>query len=508
MEKLENLYYEVENPLANVDNIKELFLTYILAGKKPDALYSRIIDDYSPVKPTSKNKENYFYSFLFKLWKKQFSKLIIKPTDFEHLETNESLKELLALGTYKDLTTKDEILNFFAKQKEGIAKNFNFIHEESTWSYIFSDHFSFAKKKIDDVKHRLYLNLDKDDIYTFCTLFIEKCEDENIPFRFKFNKDGYRKDNIVIYSSDKYIIKHQKIVEEIFKEHKDILKNAKKPAIIVGKIKEKIGYGREPKEHQAGSSYTTNRLNAISEIFNQTFDEWLNETNVIVNDRKISVKKYIYDKTVDYCIKNNLKIDGEISCLERIIGYKGETINTPGEDLGPDAHDQIFTYVTNLIISLDKDFLINLQRELKEKLPEYEIDGNNISFNADDLVHFQNYEPEAEKPKQTILQTSEDDVITFIHKENLYLLSNRQRPEDSKNKIINMLSKPYSQYIKDVVYSVISPNRYIIKNTQIEFTVDNDYKYTFEEQPDFMHIYHISREADNSSSKPKHMKKI
>ena len=510
MEKSENIYYEVENPLVNIDNIKELFITYILAGKDPYALYSRIIYNDSPSKPADKEKENKYYSFLFKLWKKQFLKLILKAKSFENLEANESLKELLALGTSKDLKTKDEIINFFTEQKEGIAKNLNFIYEESTWNYINSYHFSLGRNIIedDDVKHRLYLNLDKDDIYTFCTLFIEKCEEENIPFRFKYDKDGYRKDNIVIYSSDKYIIKHKRIVEEIFKEKKDILNKANKPTIITGKIKEIIGYGREPEEHQEGSSYTTNRLIVISKIFTQVLDKWLQEKNVIINGSKISVRKYIYDKTVAYCKKNNLKISMHIETLERRIGYKGEKVNVFGEETF-NTHNQIFTFVANLIINLDKSFLTNLQRELKEKLPEYGIDGNNISFNADDFERFKNYEQEDEKPKQTTVKTSEDDVITFIHRERLYLLSNKQMSDDLKNKLINTLSKPYGKYIKDVVFSVVSPNKYIIKDSQIEFAVDNDYEYTFKRQPDFLHIYHIGNEmkAENNSTKPKHMKK-
>ncbi len=148
--------------------------------------------------------------------------------------------------------------------------------------------FGGEKIKKDDFKHRFYIAARPDKMYDIAMFLYEEYKNKNIPFYFKLNNqtnDGKlasKKDNIVIYTSDKYLFDNLDIMHKLSSECK-AMDFCEETSPIVGKLEDKIGYAAE-KPGENTESYTSRFSIAIAKALesfvtttkqnNLTYDEF------------------------------------------------------------------------------------------------------------------------------------------------------------------------------------------------------------------------------------------
>ena len=118
---------------------------------------------------------------------------------------------------------------------------------------------------IDYVISRLYINCNKQDLMQLAKLFVDKCDEREIPSYFKYcsNKSN-RSDQMVIYSNLKELGDYIQILQEIGKENPEMIERCGQPPLLTGKIDKWIGIGDEPLI--SGSSFTGERADVIEDV--------------------------------------------------------------------------------------------------------------------------------------------------------------------------------------------------------------------------------------------------
>ncbi len=118
---------------------------------------------------------------------------------------------------------------------------------------------------IDYVISRLYINCNKQDLMQLAKLFVDKCDEREIPSYFKYcsNKSN-RSDQMVIYSNLKELDDYIQILQEIGKENPEMIERCGQPPLLTGKIDKWIGIGDEPLI--SGSSFTGERVDVIENV--------------------------------------------------------------------------------------------------------------------------------------------------------------------------------------------------------------------------------------------------
>ena len=118
---------------------------------------------------------------------------------------------------------------------------------------------------IDYVISRLYINCNKQDLMQLAKLFVDKCDEREIPSYFKYcsNKSN-RSDQMVIYSNLKELGDYIQILQEIGKENPEMIERCGQPPLLTGKIDKWIGIGDEPLI--SGSSFTGERADVIEYV--------------------------------------------------------------------------------------------------------------------------------------------------------------------------------------------------------------------------------------------------
>lgn len=122
------------------------------------------------------------------------------------------------------------------------------------------------------VMSRLYINCNKQDLMQLAKLFVDKCNEREIPNYFKYcsNKSN-RSDQMVIYSNLKELGNYIQILQEIGKENPEIIERCGKPPLLTGKIDKWIGIGDEPLIR--GSSFTGERSDVIEDVLKKNIPQ-------------------------------------------------------------------------------------------------------------------------------------------------------------------------------------------------------------------------------------------
>ena len=148
---------------------------------------------------------------------------------------------------------------------------------------------------IDYVMSRLYINCNKQDLMQLANLFVDKCNEREIPSYFKYcsNKSN-RSDQMVIYSNLKELGNYIQILQEIGKENPEMIERCGQPPLLTGKIDKWIGIGDEP---IGRDSFTGERAKVIENVLKKVLPK-IEEDGLIT---------YI-DEEIDYdVIRKELK---------------------------------------------------------------------------------------------------------------------------------------------------------------------------------------------------------
>ncbi len=306
--QLMELYDQIKNPLDDENVMTKLLETYIKSIENDVDFYDNILKTHKTV-PVNINPKHadYFYSTLFNKWKKNIV-LMTKEEFTELFNKNVCDQDLVTLRnflmTIPDVKTKNEADSIFANKYENEQLNvamrrykWNSLEQSRSWERVCSQRITVYKDIYQSIEHRLYINVDSVDIYELTSLMIDKFEEKQIPYYFKFDKRANRDDNLVIYSSTENLTNYIDALKEIKEEHPDLISKIKEPPILTGKIDNWIGYGSEPAPDEYGEAQSFNQVRAviIEKAITDTTKDWVSKNlnmKIIYNNKMMSLKDY------------------------------------------------------------------------------------------------------------------------------------------------------------------------------------------------------------------------
>lgn len=190
---------EVKSPFTD-ELIQELIKKYISCGCDDSLFYSEI----NKLEDTDGTKDNHF--------------------------TNELMRQIYAIEA--DTNSKQ------------LGSQFHY-ESNNSWVIISSEKDSIIDSQISSdnkrpLIYRVYLNLKGEDKKDFVLDYINKCQENNLPYKFKFSRDDSRNDQIVILTSLETFEECVDIIEEL-------TENAQLGELptLIGKYKNGIGIAEE-----------------------------------------------------------------------------------------------------------------------------------------------------------------------------------------------------------------------------------------------------------------------
>ncbi len=315
--ELMEIYNQIHNPIDDPRVIEKLINAYANLSKGFGGYYGQLTKTVQK----EHNKGQYyredadrFYAMLFNKWKNsivamtrdEFVQLYRKGSygqDF--IKMRNYLKNVPDVSTMKEA---DEIFygNKGDKELESALDKYSWksFGGESGWIHVCSRYLTAKKDQYPNVEHRLYLDTESLDTYKMITYLVEKCDEHHLPYYFKFDQYANRDDTIVIYSSTENLTKYVEILQEIKKEHPDLVSRAKEPPVLTGQIDGWIGYGSEPSKTPDGKRQSFNEVRAktLEHSIGTVTKQWImshRNQEITYQDQKLSFQDYVAMKSAE-----------------------------------------------------------------------------------------------------------------------------------------------------------------------------------------------------------------
>lgn len=283
-EKVENssIFNHLESPLDDPKKIDEIIDAY---AKPVGQLYNNLQYAHKGEKkdsPENVADREAFRTKMFERWKKSFldvDSAIASPAQRYIKNFLENCPDASSVYELKQIAKRSYDEKTF-KQIEKVFDDNDWEHEENGWTHILSERGKTGTKPAGETKHRLYLNLAGEDIYKMANLLIDAYDKENMPFYFKFDNDGGKRDDtFVMYCSEEDLEKTYAILNKIKDQNPDIVDRAGEPVMLAGKVDGWIGYGAHPEKRpgEKKTSYSEVRGKLLEEALDTTADAWLTE---------------------------------------------------------------------------------------------------------------------------------------------------------------------------------------------------------------------------------------
>lgn len=315
--ELMEIYNQIHNPIDDPRVIEKLINAYANLSKGFGGYYGQLTKTVQK----EHNKGQYyredadrFYAMLFNKWKNsivamtrdEFVQLYRKGSygqDF--IKMRNYLKNVPDVSTMKEA---DEIFygNKGDKELESALDKYSWksFGGGSGWTHVCSRYLTAKKDQYPNVEHRLYLDTESLDTYKMITYLVEKCDEHHLPYYFKFDQYANRDDTIVIYSSTENLTKYVEILQEIKKEHPDLVSRAKEPPVLTGQIDGWIGYGSEPSKTPDGERQSFNEVRAktLEHSIGTVTKQWImshRNQEITYQDQKLSFQDYVAMKSAE-----------------------------------------------------------------------------------------------------------------------------------------------------------------------------------------------------------------
>lgn len=318
--ELRDLYNQIRNPIDDLGVIEKLINAYANSSRGFGGYYGHLTEMVQ--KEHSKGQyyrddADRFYAMLFNKWKNS----IVAMTKEEFIELykmgsygQDFIKMRNYLRNVPDVFTMKEADEIFCgskddKELENALEKYSWksFGSGSGWVHVCSRYLTAKKDQYPNIEHRLYLNTESLDTYKMTTYLVEKCDEHHLPYYFKFDQYADRDDTIVIYSSTDNLPKYLEILQEIKKEHSELISRMKDPPILTGKIDGWIGYGSEPVKTPDGKMHSFNEIRAkvLEYSIGKITKMWImNHRNqqITYQGQKLSFQEYIAMKSVEKLI--------------------------------------------------------------------------------------------------------------------------------------------------------------------------------------------------------------
>ena len=379
--KIKDLYDSIQNPLDDKDVVRKIISAYANTGFFGfyDALTSVYEKNYDGTDEEKYYKEkDVFYINVFNRWKKEMLSLSVE--DYKKLYENGRISKDFpalrsALLNLPEIKTYAEMIDFLRNQEGAVKRaldkySFTAFGAGTSWEQFNACAINRFHHAYEPVEHRLYINVEQNDIYRFANILINKFSEANLPYYFKFDgSDAYRNDVLVIYSSTRTLEKYINILLEIKKEYPEIVNNIKHPTVLSGVYDGWIGYGSEPIQDNPNKQYSFNTLRSdeIEESIELLSKNWMynNRNKIIVyNGRRCTYQDYLCIKCAESWIEDlqekylkQESTDKEIAKHKKETYKESKTVNEMGYTLADVQSDKFRQYAINVIKSeINKDF--------------------------------------------------------------------------------------------------------------------------------------------------------
>ncbi len=252
---LKEFYTSIKNPLDDEEVINTLLLA--CSNNGDFYFYLNSINSYGRGVYNPQEKDNFFMAVFDQLFKNADSSIKTHFKDIHDVSDLQKAFDSLP-KTVDNLYATVDNLNLY-DDHYWIYVNSNELHNDGSYSAI---PLAF------NVKHRLYVNIDNVDVHKLGRLFFEKCEEGDLPYKFKFTGAEERDDVFVVYSDTEHLLDYYRILTEIKKEHPELEQSISRPPIMSGVVDGWIGYGTEPQQFE--QSFNSLRCEIVNQAFNKT----------------------------------------------------------------------------------------------------------------------------------------------------------------------------------------------------------------------------------------------
>ena len=209
-----------------------------------------------------------------------------------------------------------------------------------------------------------------------------------------------RDDTIVIYSSTESLIKYIEILQEIKREHPELISRTKEPPVLTGKIDGWIGYGSEPEKTPDGQRHSFNEIRAkvLESSIDKLMKQWImNHRNkqITYQGKKLSFQDYIAMKSTEKLIANLERRFLYLEENDKKVAKKNGTVYTPStvidrlgytlEDVRSSQFKQNIYRVLKSHMDTALPKLCNGSRDDVDKIEINVKNGKQITFGGYDL---------------------------------------------------------------------------------------------------------------------------
>lgn len=285
---MELMCHKIQNPLNDDNTLMKVFESYS-KSTNGRSFYNELLNVSRDKEINNEDSFNKFYVFMYNNWKDRLihygkEKIAgIFPHNnitglIEYLkwapnpQTKEDVDRIM-IGKYSKITE-----NPYKSRENFELSAFRWDRDsKGKWySCISDDVFNYKNKHMDE-NHILFVNVDKNQIYNFAMAFVKICDQEQLPYNFKFVLAGHRDDEFQIYADSKHLIKYINIIEQIKEKYPYLININSDVPLLTGKISDGLSYGtnNQIKDGLPYQDYFQLRCNLISTCINSTTVDYI-----------------------------------------------------------------------------------------------------------------------------------------------------------------------------------------------------------------------------------------
>lgn len=382
----ESIFMHLESPLDDPKKFDEIIDAY---AKPVGQLYNNLQYAHKGEKkdsPENLADRDAFRKKMFERWKKSYLNIDNANATPEQKYIKNFLQncpDASSVYELKQIAKRSYDDQTFA-QIEKVFDHNDWEHEENGWTHILSERGKTGSEKPGETKHRLYLNLANEDIYKAANLLVDAFDEKDMPFYFKFDNDGGKRDDtLVLYCSEEDLEKTYAILNKIKEQNPDMVGRAGDPVMLAGKVDGWIGYGAHPEKRpgEKKTSYSEVRGKLLEDALDATADSWAAEHQDEAYKTRIE----------DLARRNVLKGRQEIYSIWQAKGKSDEEIKSAlgyGQaDLTESALSKIQLTTKDLRKVIcedakhDPEFVAKAKQNIKALSPKYHVDPDNFCAN-------------------------------------------------------------------------------------------------------------------------------
>lgn len=285
---MELMCHKIQNPLNDDNTLMKVFESYS-KSTNGRSFYDELLNVSRDKEINNEDSFNKFYVFMYNNWKDRLihygkEKIAgIFPHNnitglIEYLkwapnpQTKEDVDRIM-IGKYSKITE-----NPYKSRENFELSAFRWDRDsKGKWySCISDDVFNYKNKHMDE-NHILFVNVNKNQIYNFAMAFVKICDQEQLPYNFKFILAGHRDDEFQIYADSKHLIKYINIIEQIKEKYPYLININNDVPLLTGKISDGLSYGtnNQIKDGLPYQDYFQLRCNLISTCINSTTVDYI-----------------------------------------------------------------------------------------------------------------------------------------------------------------------------------------------------------------------------------------